>query len=32
MRSPWMFSPVSTYFFIALVIVMAAAGTWAAAG
>jgi len=27
-----MLSPVSTHFFIALVIVMAAAGTWAATG
>ena len=32
MRSPWTLSPAATYFFIALVIMMAAAGTWAAAG
>jgi hypothetical protein len=30
MRSPWTLSPIATYFFIALVVLVAAAGTWAA--
>ena len=31
MQSPWMLSPISTYVFIAAVVIMAGAGTWLAA-
>jgi hypothetical protein len=32
MQSPWLLSPIATYFFIGAVVVMAAGGTWIAVG